>query len=324
MSVDESKLPQELEAEPVGGLDVCSGAGCSKTGLVGDYDWKWLCMPQVSCGKSELLPPPFLAKDDRLPLLVSLIMGLQHCLAMLGGIVTVPALIAGDACFPWQSDEKLCASKEYMISASLFASGILTIVQVVRFRLVKGYFLGTGLLSVMGTSFTFLPIARDIVVSEIRAGNSGFEAYGKFLGTCMVASLLEIAISFMPPKIMRRIFPPVVTGTCVTLIGGALTATGLKYWCALGGLCRAHAQPAREACRYGRAGCPPSVSVHRLQPRLLPPARFCRGRTGAEASSAPRTPSRALPRSAHRSCARATATWCSATARPSTLAWGSP
>jgi NCS2 family nucleobase:cation symporter-2 len=128
-------------------------------------------------------------------------MGLQHCLAMLGGIVTVPALIAGDACFPWQFDAELCGAKEYMISASIFVSGILTIVQIVRFRLLYGYYLGTGLLSVMGTSFTFLPIARDIVTSEIRAGRSGLEAYGAFLGTCMVAAFLEIGISFIPPKV---------------------------------------------------------------------------------------------------------------------------
>lgn len=133
----------------------------------------------------------------------------------------------------------------------------------------------------MGTSFTFLPIARDIVTSEIRAGRSGYEAYGvcpgasqpllrvqsspllpappcsprpataaprqppltlhsphprrhghtgAFLGTCMVAAVLEIGISFIPPKIMRRIFPPIVTGTCVTLIGAGLVATGMKYW----------------------------------------------------------------------------------------------
>ena len=80
------------------------------------------------------------------------------------------------------------------------------------------------------TSFTFLPIARDIVVSEIRAGRSGFEAYGAFLGTCMVAALLEIGLSFIPPKAMRKIFPPVVTGTCVSLIGMGLVATGMKYW----------------------------------------------------------------------------------------------
>lgn len=149
-STEEGKIDPEVEAEaePTGGCDVCSEVRCSKKGILGDYDWKWLCTPQVSCSKGPLQPPPFLAKDEKLPLLVSIIMGLQHCLAMLGGIVTVPALIAGDACFPFQFDEKLCASKEYMISASLFASGVLTIIQIIRFKLLKGYFLGTGLLSV--------------------------------------------------------------------------------------------------------------------------------------------------------------------------------
>eukprot|EP00439_Symbiodinium_sp_Y106_P058415 s1164_g8.t1 len=34
-------------------------------------------------------------------------MGLQHALAMLGGIITPPSLISGDACFAWQLDQEL-------------------------------------------------------------------------------------------------------------------------------------------------------------------------------------------------------------------------
>lgn len=40
----------------------------------------------------------------------------------------------------------------------------------------------------MGVSFTFLPIAREVVMSEINAGTPGKEAYGKFLGTCILTS----------------------------------------------------------------------------------------------------------------------------------------
>ena len=93
---------------------------------------------------------------------------------------------------------------------------------------LSGYTLGTGLVSVMGTSFTFLPIAREVVVSEIQAGRSGMDAYGKFLGTCLAASLTEIFISFVPPRYLKKIFPPVVSGTCVILIGAGLSVAGLK------------------------------------------------------------------------------------------------
>jgi xanthine/uracil permease len=41
---------------------------------------------------------------------------------------------------------------------------------------------------------------------------------------------LEVFLSFTPPRTLRKIFPPVVTGTTVVLIGFALTTTGFEYW----------------------------------------------------------------------------------------------
>merc|ERR1719240_120586 len=173
-----------------------------------------------------------------LGLFLALIMGLQHCLAMLIGIFTSGGnLIAGDACFPWQRDAAMCATRSYLISAAWTVSGITTIIQVFRAKLCGGYYLGTCLISVMGTSFTFLPIAREMVVSRIKTnGNCGdtFESpgmvgYGEFLGTCCVAALLEIGLSLLPPKVLKKIFPPVVTGCTVMLIGGGLIGAGVKY-----------------------------------------------------------------------------------------------
>ena len=48
--------------------------------------------------KGGVEPPQFLAKDEKLPLTLSLVMGLQHALAMVAGIATSGGmLIAGDA-----------------------------------------------------------------------------------------------------------------------------------------------------------------------------------------------------------------------------------
>merc|ERR1719487_2864581 len=183
-------------------------------------------------------PPVFLGKDAKIGLLLSIVMGLQHALAMVAGIATPPSLIAGDACFPWQKDPKMCALKPYLINAAWMTSGILTIVQVFRAKLGgSGYYLGTGLISVMGTSFTFLPIAREMIVGEIMASKNdcyaaedpGMTAYGKFLGTCMVASFCEILMGLLPPKYLKKLFPDVVCGTTVMLIGGGLIAAGIKY-----------------------------------------------------------------------------------------------
>ena len=88
-------------------------------------------------------------------------------------------------------------------------------------------YLGTGLISVMGPSFAFLPIARELVKGGMDDGLSAEVAYGKFLGTCLVAALLEIGIALFPPRIIGKIFPPIVCGTAVTLIGAALTGARL-------------------------------------------------------------------------------------------------
>jgi NCS2 family nucleobase:cation symporter-2 len=150
-------------------------------------------------------------------------------------------LIAGDACFLWQQDSEMCDSREYLVSAAWITSGILTIIQVFRAKIIgTGYYLGTGLISVMGTSFTFLPIAREMVIraitdaqaegkcdctpgtdAETGAATCGYpfdckgygkEGYGKFLGTAMVAAFLEVVIALMPAKLRQKLFPPVVTG----------------------------------------------------------------------------------------------------------------
>lgn len=91
-------------------------------------------------------------------------------------------------------------------------------------------YLGSGLLSVMGTSFTFLPIYEIAIRSMKNEGYTGEEAYAKMLGTSMVCATLEIFFSLLPGRVLRKIFPPVVSAVAVTLIGVALTGTGMKYW----------------------------------------------------------------------------------------------
>mmetsp|Transcript_20087 Transcript_20087/g.80139 ORF Transcript_20087/g.80139 Transcript_20087/m.80139 type:complete len:705 (+) Transcript_20087:131-2245(+) len=229
-----------------------AGAGCgvcmiepSLDGIIGleRYDYGYLCTPTLPWA-ADVPPPMFLGKDDKLPLMLALVMGLQHALAMVAGIATSGGLlIAGDACFPWQFDSEMCDAKEYLVSAAWITSGLLTIVQVFRAKLGNsGYYLGTGLVSVMGTSFTFLPIARDMVISEINDARNegkcssdgdcngfGKKGYGKFLGTAMAAAFLEIIISFLPIKLRQKMFPTVVTGAAVMLIGGSLISSGIKY-----------------------------------------------------------------------------------------------
>jgi len=64
-----------------------------KSRLIGNYDWRFLCMPTPPW-KHERPLPPFYGKDEKLSLLVATVMGAQHALAMVGGIITAPLLIA--------------------------------------------------------------------------------------------------------------------------------------------------------------------------------------------------------------------------------------
>jgi xanthine/uracil permease len=67
-------------------------------------------------------------------------MGFQHALAMLGGIVSVPLIVGGPFDAKLSSEEK-----EYLISAGLISSGLLSIIQIYRLKLGdSGYYLGTG------------------------------------------------------------------------------------------------------------------------------------------------------------------------------------
>mmetsp|Transcript_116991 Transcript_116991/g.331065 ORF Transcript_116991/g.331065 Transcript_116991/m.331065 type:complete len:706 (+) Transcript_116991:59-2176(+) len=243
MSSDPKAPAENGEQESKAGCGVCCPPDADVLGLK-KYDYKWLCLPQVPFMSVGLKPPMFLSKDEKLPLLLAIIMGLQHALAMIAGIATSGGLlISGDACFDWQKDSAMCESKSYLVSVAWITSGLLTIVQVFRARILKTkYYLGTGLTSVMGTSFTFLPIAREMVVGAIQDAKlidgrcvdgdckeAGFEGYGRFLGTCMVASFLEVLLAMLPPRVIKKFFPPVVTGSAVMLIGGGLIASGIKY-----------------------------------------------------------------------------------------------
>jgi Permease family len=90
--------------------------------------------------------------------------------------------------------------------------------------------------SVVGTSFATIPVATGAFAQWYANGtcpsdSTGAhlpcpEGYGAVLGTACVCALLEIGLSFMPPKALKKAFPPLVTGPVVLLIGVNLVGTG--------------------------------------------------------------------------------------------------
>lgn len=56
------------------------------------------------------------------------------------------------------------------------------------------------------------------------------QGYGALLATSCLCSLLEIGLSFMNSRIIARVFPPLVTGPTVLLIGASLIKSGMQNW----------------------------------------------------------------------------------------------
>jgi len=96
-----------------------------KDKLIGDYDYKSLCLPAMMLPKGEQ-KFQFYEKDEALPIFLSIIMGLQHALAMVGGLITPPLVIAR-----FNIDITDTELQQYFISAALITSGICTIIRYV-------------------------------------------------------------------------------------------------------------------------------------------------------------------------------------------------
>ncbi|KAF9000312.1 xanthine/uracil permease [Cyathus striatus] len=196
----------------------------TKQGWVGDYNYSWLCTPSLPFMKRERRMPPFYALDEDLPLILAISSGLQHALAMLAGLITPPIIFASALNLP--SD-----LSAYMISASLIGCGIMSLVQMSRLHLFKGYYLGTGLITVVGTSFATLSTANAIFNAMYTDGTCPTITLADVLGTSLVCSFLEIFMSFFPPRVLKRLFPPLVTGTVILLIGASLIgSSGILNW----------------------------------------------------------------------------------------------
>jgi NCS2 family nucleobase:cation symporter-2 len=61
-------------------------------------------------------------------------------------------------------------------------------------------------------------------------GDSWSVAYGRMLGTTAICAITPIILSFIPFRLLKRIFPPVVTSVTIMLIGIHLTSVGMKNW----------------------------------------------------------------------------------------------
>lgn len=152
--------------------------------------------------------------EDKPSVVASLFAALQHLLAIFVGIITPPLIISGALGFD-------LPTKAFIINMALFASGISTFIQVRKFGPI-----GSGLLSIQGTSFTFLGTVIAIGFAVKGAGGSTNDILASIFGTCLICSVVEIVFSRFI-KFLKRFITPLVSGIVVTLIGLSLVKVGI-------------------------------------------------------------------------------------------------
>ncbi|WP_343750387.1 nucleobase:cation symporter-2 family protein, partial [Lentibacillus halophilus] len=133
-------------------------------------------------------------------------LGLQHLLAMYAGAILVPLIVG-------QSLGLTSEELTYLVGIDILMSGVATIMQVVRNR----YF-GIGLPIVLGCTFT--AVGPMIAIG----GEYGISA---IYGSIIVSGIAVVLISRFFGKLIR-FFPPIVTGTVVTIIGITLIPVAIN------------------------------------------------------------------------------------------------
>ncbi|MCM3666151.1 purine permease [Mesobacillus subterraneus] len=133
-------------------------------------------------------------------------LGIQHVLAMYAGAVIVPLIVGGSLGL---TAEQLT----YLVSIDILMCGIATLLQVWRNK-----FFGIGLPVVLGCTFT--AVGPMIAIG----GQYGISA---IYGSILVSGIFVVAISKFFGKLVK-FFPPVVTGSVVTIIGITLIPVAMN------------------------------------------------------------------------------------------------
>ena len=142
----------------------------------------------------EILPPAKLA-----------VYGFQHVLAFYAGAVIVPILLAGAIGL---TPEQLA----YLINADLFTCGIASIIQSVGF-----WRIGVRMPLLQGVTFAAVSPMISIGLAE----GGGVPGLRAIYGSVIVAGVFALLVAPFFARLIR-LFPPIVTGTVITIIGVVL------------------------------------------------------------------------------------------------------
>lgn len=139
-------------------------------------------------------------------------MALQHLVAMIVGCVT-PAIIVG--AIAQGKGDITAADQTILVQSALIIAGVGTLLQLISFR----HKVGSGLPVIMGVSFAYLASLQGIAEQFNLATLFGAQLAGAVAGV-----LVGIFI-----KKLLFLFPPMVTGTVVFVIGVTLYPTAVNY-----------------------------------------------------------------------------------------------
>ena len=145
--------------------------------------------------------------DEMLPGGKLFLYGLQHVLAMYAGAVAVPLIIAAAAGLTKEQTA-------FLINADLFTCGLATLLQTLGF-----WKLGIRLPVIQGV--TFAAVTPMVMIAKAD-GMTGI------FGAVIVAGLVTFLIAPFFSKLLR-FFPPVVTGSVITVIGVSLLPVGVNW-----------------------------------------------------------------------------------------------
>lgn len=146
--------------------------------------------------------------DERLPAGQLFVYGLQHVMAMYAGAVAVPLIIGNALGF---TPEQLI----FLINADLFTCGIATLIQTLGI----GPKIGSRLPIVQGC--TFAAVTPMILIGKAHGP-------GAIYGAVIVAGVVTYLLSPYFSKLLR-FFPPLVTGTIITIIGISLLPVAVRW-----------------------------------------------------------------------------------------------
>ncbi len=150
----------------------------------------------------------------RIPLKYAIPLGIQHVLAMFVGNLT-PLIIICGVCGITSSDHALYVT---LLQNAMLVAGLVTLVQLFSIGPIGGQ-----VPIIMGTSSGFLGVMKSVAASM----GGGVIAYGAILGASIVGGVFEMVLGFFI-KPLRKLFPPVVTGTVVLAIGLSLISVGVN------------------------------------------------------------------------------------------------